>query len=111
MALYSGNDDMIAPLMSLGALGVISVASNLFPKKLCQLTKAALEGKGEEALRRQLELLPLIHALFAEVSPIPCKFAMEEMGLCSGEMRLPLIRASESVQKMLLKAISELHEG
>lgn len=108
MTLYSGNDDMVAPLMSLGAQGVISVAANPLPKLMSRLVAAHLEGRPEEALRQQIELLPFIRALFAEVSPIPCKYAMEKLGLCSGELRLPLIGAGQDVRDKLDAALKKL---
>lgn len=107
--LYSGNDDMVAPLLSLGGKGVISVVANLLPGKMSQLVAAHFDGKPEEALRRQIELLPLIKALFAEVSPIPCKYAMEKLNLCTGELRLPLIEASKAVRDQLDAALSKLN--
>lgn len=108
MTLYSGNDDMVTPLMSLGAQGVISVAANPLPKLMSRLAAAHLEGRPEEALRRQIELLPFIRALFAEVSPIPCKYVMEKLGLCSGELRLPLIGAGQDVRDKLDAALKKL---
>lgn len=108
MTLYSGNDDMVVPLLGLGAKGVISVVANLLPREMSDMTAAYFGGDPADALRRQIRLLPLIRALFAEVSPIPCKNAMERLGLCSGELRLPLIPASEGVQRKLAEALEGL---
>ena len=88
--IYSGNDDQIVPLLSLGAKGVISVLSNVMPKEthdICALYKA---GKTEESAKLQLKLLDLINDLFIEVNPVPVKAAMHMLGYCSEEIRLPL---------------------
>lgn len=108
ITLYSGNDDMVMPLLSLGAQGVISVVANPLPKLMSQMVNAYFEGRQEEALSRQIALLPLVRALFAEVSPIPCKYAMEKLGLCSGELRLPLIGAGQDVRDKLDAALKTL---
>ena len=89
-ALYSGNDDITIPLMSIGGSGVISVVSNVAPEAVVAMTDACLAGDFREGARRQLELLPLCEALFCVVNPIPVKAAMEELGLCGGTLRLPL---------------------
>ena len=88
--LYSGNDDQIVPLMSLGGKGVISVLSNVAPKAAHDICQLYLDGKVKESLELQLKALPLIHALFSEVNPIPVKKAVELMGLCGGTVRAPL---------------------
>lgn len=105
LTLYSGNDDMIYPLMALGAQGVISVLSNVAPKMVSDMAAAALAGENEKALAMQIEALPLVRALFSEVSPIPCKYAMERMGLCTGELRLPLIEAGEGTKRKMNEAL------
>ena len=107
MPIYSGNDDMVAPLMAMGAQGVISVVANVLPQKMVRMATAALSGDPETARDVQLELLPLICALFAEVSPIPCKAAMEMMGLCEGEVRLPLVPIGEANRARLREALLE----
>ena len=88
--LYSGNDDQIVPLMSLGGKGVISVLSNVAPQAAHDICQLYLDGKVKESLELQLKALPLIHALFSEVNPIPVKKAVELMGLCGGTVRAPL---------------------
>lgn len=88
--LYSGNDDQIVPIMSLGGKGVISVLSNICPKQTRDIAHYCLEGDFAKASALQLKMLDLINLLFVEVNPIPVKTAMGLMGLCSDEMRLPL---------------------
>lgn len=88
--LYSGNDDQIVPIMSLGGLGVISVLSNIAPKQTHDIVYKFLEGDVKGSLKMQRDLLPLINALFCEVNPIPVKKAVELAGLCSGRVRMPL---------------------
>ena len=88
--LYSGNDDQIVPLMSLGGKGVISVLSNVAPKAAHDICQLYLDGKVKESCALQLKSLSLIRALFSEVNPIPVKKAVELMGLCGGTVREPL---------------------
>lgn len=88
--IWSGNDDLTIPLMSMGAVGVISVASNVEPTKVNEMTNAALTGDFNRAAALQMELMPLIKALFSDVNPIPVKQAMKEIGLDCGRCRLPL---------------------
>lgn len=108
LTFFSGNDDTVIPLMTLGAKGVISVVANVLPKDMALMADSYLKGDHETAVRAQLRLLPLIRALFAEVSPIPCKAAMEMLGLCGGELRLPLVPISENAKEGLLKALRDL---
>lgn len=88
--IYSGNDDQIIPLLSLGGRGVISVLSNVAPKQTHDIVSLYLNGQHKEALSLQLQLLPLIKALFKEVNPIPVKAALNLMGMDAGPCRLPL---------------------
>lgn len=88
--VWSGNDDQVVPVIALGGSGVISVLSNLAPEKTIAMTDAALDGDFDTAAALQLELLPLIRALFSEVNPIPVKAAMGELGFDCGSCRLPL---------------------
>lgn len=99
--IYSGNDDQIVPIMSLGGKGVISVLSNLLPKETSQMCRLYAEGKTQEALQMQLKYLPLIDALFCEVNPIPVKAAMAAMGLSENSLRLPLIPMSDKNEAVL----------
>lgn len=89
-AVWSGNDDMTVPIMSMGGLGVISVASNVCPMQMQAMAHAALAGDFDSAAALQLELLPLIQLLFCEVNPIPVKAAMGLLGYDCGNCRMPL---------------------
>ena len=100
--LYSGNDDQIVPIMSLGGKGVISVLSNLLPGETSRMCHLCLEGNYREAARMQLEYLPLINALFCEVNPIPAKAAMAAMGYGANALRLPLTPIEEAHGAALL---------
>ena len=100
-ALWSGNDDLTAPILALGGLGVISVLSNVLPEQTQALARAALDGDFDTAADLQLRLLPLMEALFREVNPIPVKAAMKLIGYDCGPCRLPLTPASsETVAKL-----------
>ncbi|MDI9504977.1 MAG: 4-hydroxy-tetrahydrodipicolinate synthase [Candidatus Excrementavichristensenella sp.] len=90
MDIYSGNDDEIVPILSLGGKGVISVMSNILPKETSRLCKCYFEGDTREATRLQLKYVPLVGALFCEVNPIPVKAALAAMGRCENALRLPL---------------------
>ena len=105
LAIYSGNDDTVIPLMALGAEGVISVVANVLPEMVAHMAASYLAGEHAEALDLQLRLMPVICALFAEVSPIPCKAAMEMLGLCGGDLRLPLVPISEGNREKLRDAL------
>ena len=89
--IYSGNDDMIVPVMSLGGKGVISVLANIMPRQTHDLCRAYLDGRCQEAAKMQLEYLDLINKLFIEVNPIPVKTALNLMGKKAGNLRLPLV--------------------
>jgi len=89
-AIYSGNDDQIVPILSLGGLGVISVLSNVAPKETHEIVAKYLEGDVKGSCKLQLEAVDLINSLFCEVNPIPVKTAMNLMGLPGGPLRLPL---------------------
>ena len=93
--IYSGNDDQIVPIMSLGGIGVISVLSNVAPRKTVELCDRWFAGDVQGAAALQLEMLPLINALFSEVNPIPVKAAMAAMGFCENYLRLPLTPMSD----------------
>ena len=105
LELYSGNDDQILPIMSLGGLGVISVLSNVAPKQTHDIVMKFMEGDTREAARLQLEAIPLINALFCEVNPIPVKTAMNMMGMEVGPLRMPLCEMEESNKETLAKAM------
>ena len=101
MDIYSGNDDQIVPVLSLGGKGVISVVSNVLPNTMSRLTAACERGDYAEARKLHYELEPLNRAMFIESNPIPCKTALALMGRMGGEMRLPLCDASESTVNTL----------
>ena len=86
----------LTKIMCMGASGVISVAANLFPKFVSDMTKAALLGNYDKAAKMQLKLNPLIHGLFSEVNPIPIKYALNKFGLCKNILRLPLTKMSKA---------------
>ena len=108
LPLYAGNDDQTLPVLSLGGLGVISVASNLCPEAMTRLCRLWREGKAAEAKSLQLSLIPLCDALFCEVNPIPVKAGMELLGICSDEVRLPLAKADERVRAKVAEALRGL---
>ena len=103
--IYSGNDDQIVPILSLGGKGVISVLSNVVPKDTHDIVALWNEGKTGESLALQLKYLDLINALFCEVNPVPVKTAMGLMGLCADEMRLPLCEMEENNKERLATAL------
>lgn len=106
--IYSGNDDQIVPILSLGGLGVISVLSNAAPKQAHDIVAKYLAGDTKGSLKLQLEYLDFINALFCEVNPIPVKKAMEYMGYCTGAMRSPLTPMSEANAKVLKAEMEKL---
>ena len=101
LMIYSGNDDQIVPIMSLGGIGVISVLSNVCPKETHDICQYALDGNFKAAAELQVKYLPLIDALFSDVNPIPVKEAFNIMGYEVGECRLPLIKMSDSAHEAL----------
>ena len=107
MDIYSGNDDQILPVLSLGGIGVISVLSNVMPKKTAEMCKSFFDGDIEKSTSLQLELLPLINALFCEVNPIPVKAAMSAMGWCENYVRLPLTVMEKENEEKLISLMSE----
>lgn len=105
--IYSGNDDQVIPLLSLGGIGVISVLSNVAPKFTHDMVMKYLEGDHETALNMQLEALPLINALFCEVNPIPVKAAMNLMGKEVGPLRAPLTVMEDAHQQKLAQVMKD----
>ncbi len=105
--LWSGNDDCTVPLMSLGALGVISVASNIVPGAVAKLCALCLSGAFREATALYAKYAALISALFVETNPIPVKAAMQLMGIDSGILRLPLVEISPEGRGTLVSAMRE----
>ena len=103
--IYSGNDDQIVPIMSLGGKGVISVLSNILPRETHKMTKLCLDGNFRSAAELQLKYLKLINALFCEVNPVPVKTAAALLGWCSDEMRLPLCEMDDANKAKLVSAM------
>ena len=103
--LYSGNDDQIVPMMAMGALGVISVLSNVLPRQTSQLCHKVFAGDLAGAAKMQCDMLELVNALFCEVNPIPVKAAMAAMGFCEDYLRLPLTPMEENNRRRLLAAM------
>lgn len=101
LAIYSGNDDQVLPILSLGGLGVISVVSHLIPKDMHNMVENFFNGNIKEATRLQLDTLKLTSALFSEVNPIPVKAACNMMGFNVGIPRLPLIEMSDAGKERL----------
>ncbi|WP_026525654.1 4-hydroxy-tetrahydrodipicolinate synthase [Butyrivibrio sp. MB2005] len=99
--LYSGEDGLVVPIMSLGGIGVISVLSNVAPRQTHDMCMKALEGDFAGAREIQLKALPLVDALFSEVNPIPVKAALEMIGFAAGPLRLPLTTITEANRKVL----------
>ncbi len=106
--IWSGNDDCTVPLMSLGALGVISVASNIVPAAISKLCALCLEGNFDEATALYGKYAALISALFIETNPIPVKAAMQLMGMDTGELRLPLVPISQDHKTVLSSAMRDI---
>ena len=106
--IYSGNDDQVIPILSLGGIGVISVLSNVAPKAAHDMVMEYLEGDRKKAAALQLDYLDLINALFCEVNPIPVKVAMRMLGYEAGPLRLPLCEM-EPEHEALLKSCLEKH--
>ena len=106
--IYSGNDDQILPILSLGGIGVISVLSNLAPKFVHNMVLDYLSGNFTLAKDSQIKALPLIHSLFSEVNPIPVKAGLELIGYNIGAPRLPLLPMSLEKKKILKKEMEEL---
>ena len=105
LTLYSGNDSQIYTTMALGGGGVISVVSNVFPKKVTSITRAYDRGQHGAALSDQLSLLPLINAMFCETNPTPVKYAMSLLGLCAPDVRLPLDTPTERSAALIKAAV------
>lgn len=105
--LYSGNDDQVVPILSLGGIGVISVLSNVAPKETHDMVMDYLNGDLEKAREMQLKALPLIDALFSEVNPIPVKKAMSFMGWEAGPLRAPLSEMEDAHAEVLKQAMKD----
>lgn len=105
--IYSGNDDQVLPTLSLGGKGVISVISNIAPKKFTCMVHDFFKGKIEDAIKVQLKSIKLIKTLFSEVNPIPVKAALNMLGYNFGTPRLPLVEMSKEDKELLEKAMKD----
>ena len=111
LTLYSGNDDQIVPLLSMGGKGVISVLSNILPAQTRRIVDAYLEGNLQESIDLQCKYFALIKALFSEVNPIPVKAAAAAMGFCKNYLRLPLTTMEEAHYQVLLAEMRKVGIG
>ena len=107
MDIYSGNDDQIVPVMSLGGIGVISVLSNPMPAKTVEICDRFFKGDIEGSAKLQLDLLPMVNALFCEVNPIPAKAAMAAMGFCEDAIRMPLTPMEDDHRAKMVSIMKE----
>jgi 4-hydroxy-tetrahydrodipicolinate synthase len=103
--LFSGDDAVTLPLISLGADGLVSVVSNELPKETSRMVENALKGAFTSARKIHYKILPLMEANFIESSPAPCKFVMKEMGLLEENLRLPLVPVTEGARTKLKSAM------
>lgn len=108
MDLYSGNDDQIVPILSMGGKGCISVLSNVVPAQAVEIAKRFFDGNVKGAAELQMKYLPLINALFSEVNPIPVKAAMAALGFCEDYLRLPLTPMSDGAKEKLLNEMKKV---
>jgi 4-hydroxy-tetrahydrodipicolinate synthase len=107
LELYSGEDGLVVPLMSIGAIGVISVIANIAPRQTHEMVADYLAGDHAGALAKQMKALPVVDALFSEVNPIPVKRAMNLMGMEVGSLRGPLCEMGEAASGKLEQALKE----
>jgi 4-hydroxy-tetrahydrodipicolinate synthase len=108
VAIYSGNDDQIVPLLALGGKGVISVLANVAPGETARMVRHFLDGDLDGARSLQLRFLPLIQALFCEPHPAPVKTALAMLGYAVGDPRLPLLRVEDSSRERIARALREV---
>jgi 4-hydroxy-tetrahydrodipicolinate synthase len=109
--ILSGDDSLTLPFMAVGAAGVVSVASNLFPAEVCALVRACESGDLKSAAKLHRKLLPLFKDLFIEPNPVPMKTALGWRGAMSGEVRLPLCEMSEANQARLRKTLEDFEQN
>ena len=107
--IYSGNDDMIVPVMSLGGKGVISVLANVAPQQTHDICQSYFDGNVKKSLDLQLKYLDLINSLFIEVNPIPVKTALNLMGYKAGNLRLPLIEMEPKHLETLIESMKAVN--
>ncbi|MBE7071003.1 MAG: 4-hydroxy-tetrahydrodipicolinate synthase, partial [Ruminococcaceae bacterium] len=106
-ALYSGEDGLAVPMVSLGAKGVISVVANILPREMSQMIHSYIDGDIQKARDMQISLIPLVKALFCEVNPIPVKEAMNILGWNAGPCRLPLCEMSEANHNKMVEVLKK----
>lgn len=106
--IYSGNDDQIIPVMSIGGKGCISVLSNLLPRETVKMSETFFSGDVKAAAKMQLDFIPLVDALFSEVNPIPVKAAMAKMGFCEDYLRLPLTPMEDNTRAVLYEEMRKM---
>ncbi len=106
--IYSGNDDQTLPIMALGGDGIISVASNVFPKEIRELSSAILNNDYSSAQKINNKYLKFMNILFVEANPIPVKYAVSLLGLAKNTLRLPLIKASENTMSLVESEMKSL---
>lgn len=107
-AIYSGNDDMVVPLLSLGGSGYISVIANIMPKESVEMTRSFFEGNLERARELQLTMKPIIDSMFADVNPVPVKVALAKMGIIQPYYRLPLCPPTEQVDQLIEQEMKKM---
>lgn len=107
LTLYAGNDTQTYTVMALGGAGVISVLSNLLPRRMCEICELYREGRHAESRKAQLALTPLMHTMFCETNPAPIKYAMEVCGMCRAEVRLPLAVPAPPHRQLIRQALSQ----
>lgn len=110
-AIYAGCDDIIVPMMSIGAKGVISVVSNVYPKYIKDMVYSFEDGNIKKAMKMQLNMLKLNKMMFIETNPIPVKRACNYLGICENELRLPLVPMSEENEKKLINTMLEFEKN
>jgi 4-hydroxy-tetrahydrodipicolinate synthase len=110
LTVYSGNDDQTLPMMALGAKGVISVFSNVYPMEMSNLTKALLQKDYDLGLLLHNKFLKMMNLLFVETSPIPVKYLISVKGLCKNILRLPLVKASTIAEELLYNEYLKLSQ-
>ncbi len=103
LPLYSGNDDLLLPVLALGGYGVISVMSNIFPKASIQICRLFSEGKTDEARKLYMKYLKFSRLLFSDINPAPIKAVMAHAGLCENELRLPMLQADSECAKKIIQ--------
>ena len=107
LTVLSGDDNLLLPVLSIGGKGIISVLSNILPADVKKVVTLYGENKTDEAKKLFYKLLPLCRGMFLETNPIPVKAAMEMIGACSGELRLPLVPLSDENRAILRKSLSD----